>query len=349
MSKHIAIMGAGAIGGYVGALMTRAGHAVTLIDAWPEHVELIRTRGLRVRGTTAAEACEVRLDAIHLTEVQRVCGRRPIDIAFLAVKSYDTAWASRLLGEYLSPGGFVVSLQNCINEEQVAAQVGWGRTMGCVIALLAADLTAAGEVQRNVPVKPDSKVFVVGEAHGRVTARAQEVAELLSVVDAAMVTTNLWGERWSKLVVNAMRNGLSAATGLSGNQRDLTPHPRDVSIRLGSQAVRVGEALGYRLEGMLGMDAQTLGAAGEGDQRAYARIVDILETGARGRSDHQRPSMAQDIAKGRRTETDFINGFVAARAKEAGIDASLHQTIHELVQRVERGELEATPANIAGL
>jgi 2-dehydropantoate 2-reductase len=163
------------------------------------------------------------------------------------------------------------------------------------------------------------------------------------------VTENLWGERWSKLVVNSMRNGLSAATGLTGNQRDARDDTRLLSIRLGSQAVRVGQALGYRLERMLGMDGDTLALAGEGHRDALQEITDILADGAKKRSDEQRPSMAQDIAKGRRTETDFINGYVAAKGEEIGVPAPTHAVMNGIVKRVERGEIAASPDNVRGV
>ncbi|MBI2296368.1 MAG: 2-dehydropantoate 2-reductase, partial [Betaproteobacteria bacterium] len=186
------------------------------------------------------------------------------------------------------------------------------------------------------------------EPHGRVTRRVEEVAELLRSVDSAKVTTNLWGERWSKLVINSMRNGLSAATGLYGNQRDLAEGPRWLSVRLGGQAVRVGQALGFQLEKVFGMEAETLARAGEGHRDALAEITDILIEGTKKRSDDQRPSMAQDIAKGRRTETDFINGFVAERGAGVGVPAPLHAKMNELVRRVERGEVRASPELISG-
>jgi 2-dehydropantoate 2-reductase len=90
-------------------------------------------------------------------------------------------------------------------------------------------------------------VYRVGEVHGRVSARTTEVAEPLRSADSAKVTTNLWGERWSKLVVNSMRNGLSAATGLSGNERDLTEGPRALHPpRIGSGARWAGARLSAR-------------------------------------------------------------------------------------------------------
>ena len=349
MKKRIVFVGAGALGGYVGGHLTRAGHDVTLIDPWPEHVEAMRKNGIQLSGTTAAERYAVPVNALHLTEVQDFVKQKPVDVAFVAVKSYDTEWATLLIRQYLAPDGFIVSLQNCINEERIAQHVGWGRTVGCIASLIAVELYEPGRVKRTVPMGSDRHtVFRVGEPHGRVTRRVEEVAEILRSVDSSKVTTNLWGERWSKLVVNSMRNGLSAATGLFGNQRDAMEGPRGVSIRLGSEAVRVGQALGFQLERMLGMEPEVLARAGEGHQDALTEITNVLMEGAKKRSDDQRPSMAQDIAKGRRTETDFINGFVAARGQEIGVPAPTHARMNDAVRRVERGEAKPSPELIAG-
>ena len=350
MGKRIVVVGAGAVGGYTGGHMTRAGHDVTLIDAWPEHVEYMRSHGLQLSGLTEAECHSIKVNALHVCDVQSLMTQKPVDIAFICVKSYDTEWAAHLIKPYLAPDGFVVSLQNCINEEHIAVIVGWGRTLGCIASLIAVELYAPGHVKRTMPIGGDKHiVYRAGEAHGRATRRAEEVAELLRSADSAKVTTNLWGERWSKLVANSMRNGLSAATGLNGNQRDLAEGPRWLSIRLGSEAVRVGQALGYQLERMAGMDAETLARAGEGNKDALAEITDILIEGTKKRSGEQRPSMAQDIAKGRRTETEFLNGYVAARGAEIGVPAPTHAKMNEVVRRVERGELRPSPENISGM
>ena len=348
--KRIVVVGAGAIGGYAGGLMARAGEDVTLVDAWPEHVEYVRKHGLQLSGVTPQETHSIAVPILHITDVQRLIREKPVDIAFICVKSYDTEWAAQLIKPYLAPDGYVVSLQNCINEERTAAIVGWGRVLGCIASLVAAELYAPGHIKRTVPMGgARHTVYRVGEVHGRVTPRAEEVARLLAHADSSKVTTNLWGERWSKLVVNSMRNGLSAASGLSGNQRDLAEGPRDLSIRLGAQAVRVGQALGYQLEKMLGMEPETLARAGEGSADAKAEIVATLLEHARKRSDQQRPSMAQDIFKGRRTETDYINGFVAAKGAEIGVAARIHATMNELVKQVERGELKPSPDCIRNL
>lgn len=350
MGKRIVVVGAGAIGGYTGGQLARAGEDVTLIDAWPEHVNYIRSHGLQLSGVTPQETHSVKVPALHITDVQQLTKERAVDIAFICVKSYDTEWATHLIKPYLAPDGFLVSLQNCINEERIAAIAGWGKVLGCIASLVAAELYAPGHVKRTVPMGgAQHTVYRIGEVHGRITTRAQEVARLLAHADSSKVTTNLWGERWSKLVVNSMRNGLSAVTGMSGNQRDLAEGPRELSIRLGSQAVRVGQALGFNLEKMLGMEPETLARAGEGSADAKAEIVEILLKHAKGRSDEQRPSMAQDIFKGRRTETDFINGFVAARGAEIRVPAPIHAKINELVKKVERGEIKPGPEHVQGL
>jgi 2-dehydropantoate 2-reductase len=348
MGKRIVVVGAGAVGGYTGGRMAQGGEDVTLIDAWPEHVEYIRKHGLQLSGVTPQEKYSIAVPALHICDVQRLIKEKPVDIAFVCVKSYDTEWATQLIKPYLAADGFVVSLQNCLNEERIAAIVGWGKVLGCIASLIAAELYQAGHIKRTVPVSGAAHtVFRVGEVHGRGTPRAEEVARLLAHVDSSKVTANLWGERWSKLVVNSMRNGLSAVSGLSGNQRDLAEGPRDLSIRLGSRTVRVGQALGFQLEKMMGMEPETLARAGEGSADAKAEIVEILVRNAKTRSDEQRPSMAQDIFKGRRTETDFINGFVAAKGEEIGVPAPIHARMNELVKQVERGEIKPGVEHIA--
>ena len=224
--KKIAIVGAGAVGGYAGAHMVQAGEDVTYIDPWPENVEAIRKDGLRITHIRDVEPFTVRPRALHLTEAQQLSKEAPIDIAFVCMKSYDTAWATAMIKQYLAPGGYVVSLQNCMNEETIAGIVGWGKTLGSIASSITVELHAPGQVRRAAG-KSGSRhtVFRVGEVHGRITDRAKEVCRLVGYADSAMVTENLWGERWSKLVTNVMGNGLSACTGLIS--RDMIKNDAD--------------------------------------------------------------------------------------------------------------------------
>jgi 2-dehydropantoate 2-reductase len=172
MGKRIAFVGAGALGGYVGGYFAHAGEDVTLIDPWPEHIETIRRQGLELTGLTPGEHLIVTTaKTMHLTEVQGLSKQRPIDIAFVAVKSYDTEWATMMIHPYLAPDGYVVSLQNCLNEERIAAIVGWGKTVGCIAAQISVDLYEAGRIRRTVEKGgTQHTVFRVGEVHGRATS-----------------------------------------------------------------------------------------------------------------------------------------------------------------------------------
>lgn len=350
MKKRIAFIGAGAIGGYVGGHLARNGHDVTLIDPWPAHIEAIRANGLEISGVTEAERCVVKPNTMHLTEVQSLSKQKPIDIAFVSVKSYDTEWATMLMRSYLAADGYVVSLQNCINEERIAGIVGWGKTLGCIAARLAADLYEPGRILRTSPKGSDingNSVFYVGEVHGRTSRRAQELADMLGAIDTVTLTTNLWGERWSKLCVNAMRNGASAATGLSGIARDRHDAIRRFCIRLGGEAVRVGQAQGYELGYIGSLHPDRLARASEGDRAALAEIEAVLIAGTNdGRSELQRPSMGQDMMKGRRTEIDYINGLVVQKGHEVGQSTVANAFLTGLVLRVERGEIPARPENL---
>jgi 2-dehydropantoate 2-reductase len=191
-------------------------------------------------------------------------------------------------------------------------------------------------------------VYRVGEVHGRITRRLEELAAMIATIDTVKPTRNLWGERWSKLCVNGMRNGVGASTGLSGNGMDRHDRIRRVSIRLGSEAVRVGQALGYQLEHIRMHDPETLARAGEGDARALDEVESqiMAEAGSNTRSDLQRPSMGQDMLKGRRTEIDFINGLIAEKGAEVGRPAPTHLKLIAAVKEVEHGKRPAAPENL---
>src|ERR1700761_2143042 len=321
MGHKIAIVGAGAVGGYAGAHMVQAGEDVTFIDPWPEHVEHMRKHGLRVTHARDVAEFSVPVRALHVTDAQQ-----------------------------LAPDGFVVSLQNCMNEETIAGIVGWGKTLGCIASSITVNLPEPGHIHRGAGKGGSAHtVFRAGEVHGRITDRAKEIGRLVGFADSALVTNNLWGERWSKLVANAMQNGLSACPGLSGGEMLQSEPIRRFAARIGSEAIRVGQAHGYQLEEILHLPPETIARAGEGDAaaaRAYdaQRFADGKKTAS-----EQRPSMGQDMAKGRRTEIEFINGHIVREGEKLGLTCRANAILTDIVKRVERGELEQDPRHITEL
>src|SRR3954451_13870436 len=207
MGKRIAIVGVGAVGGYTGAHIAQAGEDVTFIDFWPEHVEKMKRDGLTVTHHQGPARFTVIVRALHLTEAQQLAKDPPIDIAFVCTKPYDTEWATLLIRQYLAPAGYVVSLQNCMNEATIAGIVGWGKVLGCIASNISVGLIEPGHIHRGgLKGGTAHTVYRCGEITGRITERAQEVLRLVSLADSAKATNNLWGERWSKLVTNSMAN-----------------------------------------------------------------------------------------------------------------------------------------------
>lgn len=348
--KRIVFVGGGAVGAYVSAHLAKGGEDVTVLDPWPENVEAMRSRGIEITGMSEQEHFVQPVEARHLSSIGDLAKEKPVDIAFVCMKSYDTAWATAMIAPYLAPDGFVVSLQNCINEETIAGIVGWGRTTGCIASLIAVDLYEPGKVRRNVPLGGEKHtVFRIGEPHGRITGRVSAVADMLRTADSAKATDNLWGERWSKLAANAMRNGLAAATGLTGNQGDQDTGHRRFAIQLAGETVRVGRAHGIVLEKVYGLEPDDLDAAARGEAAGLKSVEDnLLGRPVASKSRHL-PSMGQDVQKGRRTEIEYINGFVAAKGAEVGIPTPANEAITGLVQAVSRGEVAIGPDAIRGI
>src|SRR5947209_3890061 len=138
-----------------------------------------------------------------------------------------------------------------------------------------------------------------------------------------------------------MQNGVSACTGLAGGEMLQNEPVRRFATRLGSEAIRVGQAHGFALEEIMHLPPETIARAGEGDEAAIhayetQRFQDAGRTSA-----EQRPSMGQDMMKGRRTEIEFLNGYVVEEGAKVGLSCAANAKLTDLVKRVERGELKA--------
>ena len=333
---RIGIVGAGAIGSVVGGLLTRAGQDVTLIDQWPDHVEAMKRSGLRLSGTCGDHVVRVR--ALHVHELQSVT--TPFDAVFIAVKSYDTEWATALALPYLAqPDGVVVDFQNGINDERVAAVAGRQRTLGCVITI-GAGLYDAGHAMRT-----DTQAigFKIGELDGRQTERARRLAEIMTDVAKSVVTTNLFGERWSKLTVNCMANPLAGLSGLGSAEIRTEPGTARIAVQVAAEAITVGRACGHEVEPIFGIEARRFVDAAAG--RDAERLLADMAAGAKHLAGG-RPSMLQDVMRGRRTEIDYLNGHVVGEGRRVGVKTPFNETVVRLVHEHGVGTLTPHPKNL---
>ncbi|HEY51430.1 MAG TPA: 2-dehydropantoate 2-reductase [Dehalococcoidia bacterium] len=350
MNQRIAILGAGAIGGAIGAYLIRDGHDVILIDQWAAHIEKMRRDGLKV--TDLNGEFTVPAKALHLSDVCNL--KEPLDIVYLSVKSYDTLWSTYLIEPYLKPTGFIISAQNALNDEVVASVVGFNRTIGCV-PMIAVGIYEPGHVSRHDPL--DRHCLTVGELSGLITNRVKEVAASLNAVGPSDATTNIWGARWAKLAINSMANALAGVVGpslsyLSEAQRDTLYLLR---IIIGGEVTRVGNALGVSIEPIWEVpstefDETTTMEAVQKLKEKMATIwnkqflpADQLEKKV---GVPQRPSLLQDIIKKRRTEVEYLNGEVVRRGRIAGVPTPMNEAILDLTLRIERGEANPDPSNL---
>jgi 2-dehydropantoate 2-reductase len=337
---RIGIMGAGAIGCNVGGMLARAGHDITLIDQWPAHVEKIKADGLTLSGTWPDYVVPVK--ALHLYEAQSI--QEPFDAAFLAVKGYDTEWATMFILRFLKePDGVIVDFQNGINDERVAAVAGRHRTLGCVITI-GAGLYEPGVALRTDPVGTDRVGFKIGELDGQVTERARKLVEAMNDVTLKKFTNYLFGERWSKMAANGMSNPLAGLSGYGTSETKTVPAARRIGIQVASEVIQVARAAGHEVEPIAGIEAQRYvdGANGKNlTQLENDMVAAVGKTAGAGR-----PSFLQDVMRGRRTEIEELNGFVVAEGQRLGVPTPFNQAVVDAVKAHAVGTLQPDPKNL---
>lgn len=333
--KKIAVVGTGGTGSVIGGMLTAAGHDVALIDQWGAHVDAMKARGLFM--SIAGEEFTSPVRALHLYEVCTL--EQPFDIVFLACKSYDTLWLTQLILPYLKDDGVLVSSQNSLNEEWIAPMVGPNRAIGCVLTM-SSEVFEPGRLKRNTAM--DRTTFVLGELHGRITPRLQELQQILSAAGKTELTTNLWGTRWSKLVFNCIVAPVCALAGVGPAHLTQAPERVRVCLELGREALQVGQAQGYQMEPVFGLSMEEAA-------RSPEALVDNLVKASQAEGREARSFFHQDILKGRRTEVDYINGLVARKGRESGVATPMNTAAVAMVKRLERGEMGPAPENIGAL
>jgi len=329
--KRMAVVGAGAVGSNVAALLRDEGHDITIIDPWPAHVSAINDGGLRI--SLQERELKVPVPALNINEVCSTV--RPFDLVFLACKSYDSIWMAELIKPYMSDDGVLVSVQNSINEEWLLPIVGYSRVVGCVLSI-SCELWNPGHATRNTAF--DRITFTVGEPNGATTNRIREVASILASAGGSRTTENLWGARWSKLVLNTMGMPMAAITGLMTRQVVLDDECMQACIRLGRESLAVASALGYTPEPIF-----------EINPRHFQSDVDtllekLMRTLASSIGD-ARGTIWYDIAKGRRTETDLLCGLVVRHGEGVGVETPANASMVATMRRMEIGEIRPDRTN----
>jgi len=337
-----ATIGVGAIAGTLAGFMAKAGNDVLMIDAWKKHVETMNEKGLILDGIVGDHI--VKVNAIHTDEIPNISDK--FDMIIVGVKSYDTENAIKAMLPFMNDETCVVSPQNSINETLIAPLVGAHRTIGCITTISAGmyepgHITRTGSVSQSLQKEP--VCFTVGELNGEITERVQTIADLFSSAGKTMVTDDLWGQRWSKMVTNCMVNATAGMTGLLSHEVRADRETRNQILNLAIETVKVGRALGYNVKPPMGdfsLEDMEKGASPEGNEE-LDRVLQGTPPEVPGR-----PSLAQDVMKGRKTEIDYLNGLVSDKGREIGVETPYSDAVTQVLKGVESGEFEVGMDNI---
>jgi 2-dehydropantoate 2-reductase len=334
MPERILVWGAGAIGGSAGAWLRRAGHDVSFVDVVPEHVAEIRGAGLRITGPV--EEFTVTAPAFTTDELTGTWQH-----IFLAVKAQHTETATRALTPHLAQDGYVLSLQNGLNELIIQRIIGRDRTIGAFINF-GADWMAPGEI-----LFGNRGAVVLGELDGTMTPRLAELhAVMRDFEPEAIMTPHIWSYLWGKLGYGAML--FAQALGEKGIA-DCLARPELLGLwrRLGEEAITVAEAEGVQPRGFNGYDVEAFkpGASEAAARQSVAAMVAFNSTSAKTHS-----GVWRDLAiRKRRTEVDVQIAPIAEIGARHGIDCRATRKLVAMIHEVEEGRRLMTDDNLLEL
>ncbi|KRR06413.1 ketopantoate reductase family protein [Bradyrhizobium valentinum] len=295
---QVAVVGAGAVGCYYGGLLLRAGHDVTFIGRQP-HVDAINAHGLLLDTNTF----NGRLPARAATDTHALA---PPDLVLVCVKSADTEQAGRSLAGRLRPETSVLSLQNGVdNAPRLNAVI--GHAVIPVVVYVGSEMAGPGHVRHH----GGGDLAIGPSAASEALAEALQAAGIRTTIAEDIDRT-----LWSKLIINCAFNALSAVAGISYGPMLEVEGTRDVVTSAVQEAVAVSRASGVSISDDI--------------------IEQILKIPAM--MPNQMSSTAQDLARGKPSEIDFLNGYVVRKGAELGIATPTNHALQVMVKLAERGK-----------
>ncbi|MDA8344823.1 MAG: 2-dehydropantoate 2-reductase [Thermaerobacter sp.] len=329
------VVGAGAIGGSIGAYMARAGEDVVFTDQDVEHVVAMQRHGLTIRGYD--ETVTVPVQAVRLEELP---GLAAPDFLLLAVKAQHTREALAGVLSSVGPKTAVVSLQNGLNERTIAEMVGGERTIGCFVNF-SADYLGPGLVHYG-----SEGALYVGELDGRNSGRLEALARAMEHFGTVHRTDNIWGYLWAKLGYATMLFATALADERMG---DVVDRYRTLMVELACEVYDVADREGVRL---MPFDTITPALYWPRERQDWALLDLALDRMVRWQlaSEKTKSGIWRDIkVRHRTTEVDEQPGRVLAIGRGHGLRLPLTQKLVAMIHELERGEREMSWQNLEEL
>ena len=321
------IVGAGAIGGTVAAYLARAGQPLLVVDREVEHVRAMQQRGLTIRGFD--ETFTVQVEAITPDELPE-----QLDAVLLAVKAPATETAVRSFVDRLAPDGYIVSLQNGLNELLISQLAGAQRTIGAFVNF-SADYLEPGLIHFG-----GRGTFVIGELDGTLSPRLYELQRVLSAWGQVQVTHNIWGYLWGKQAYGAM---LFATALTNDSMADAIDGHRALMVDLANEVLGVAGASGIS---PLGFDGFEPAVIRSGDGAAIGASLDRL-IDIRHHDEKTHSGVWRDLAvRKRKTEVDAHFVPIVEEAQRRGLAVPRLRRLITLIHEIESGQRDFDPRNL---
>jgi 2-dehydropantoate 2-reductase len=332
-SVNIAVVGAGAIGAATAAFLAKAGWNTEIVCKHQDIADLAQSPGLHVFGVKGEHYVPVRA----VKDIKDLSG--PKEVVLLATKATDCLEAAKDLLPVLSPNSIVVSLQNGICEDALAGVIGRDRMVGCVVGWGA---TMHGPAQIEVTSPGE---FVIGNIDHRPDQRLPMVQEMLSAVVPTRISNNIMGELYSKLIINSCINSLGVITGMNLGKLLAQRKIRKVFTALMQEAMAVAAAMGIKVEPAGGgkLDyCRFLGGSSFTSNLKRNLLIRIIGFKYR----RIRSSSLQSLERGRRTEIDYLNGYICDRGREHGVPTPSNDVVVSMIRQIEDGTRKISLENL---
>lgn len=301
------IIGAGALGGTIATRAAQAGMAVSLAVRTTEAARQMQESGLRVTGVGG----ETHQHGAAVAALDEYIGKERFDLVLLATKAHEALALAEVLPGLLGEDGTVLPIQNGGVAFLLAEKLGPAVLGG--ISHLGATMVAPGIYEQR-----NAGRLVIGELAGSASGRAERVAAALRPAIAMEVAGDFASAMWTKLVLNCSVTTIGALAGEPMREYYTRDEGRELFHRAHDEAVAVAKAAGA--------------------QPKILAIPEILATYGQ-----LKPSMLQDIERGRPTEIDFINGYVATLGTRLGLATPANAAITARIRAIERGESRPGP------
>lgn len=319
----ITVVGAGAIGGTIGAYLDDAGYDVTLVDASPEHVSAIREEGLRITGARGDRTFHPR---VILAEDLR----GPLGPTLLCVKGHFTERAVQDLEPLLAPDGYIVSLQNGLNEALIEERIGRDRTVGAFVHF-GADLLEPGLIQLGY-----EETIRIGELDGRISPRVEALKEALGHAMPTRVTDNVWGYLWGKLVFGASGFVVSCVDAPVAEIID-DPLGRSLCRAASAEAYLVARTQVEKVEPIGEFEPEKFAPGEDMEARADETLVGLANAWRGAIKQHMGIWRDLKVNK-RKTEVDMLVGSIVAMGRERGVLTRVNASTLDVVHEIEGGK-----------